>query len=65
MLIPAYKAIPDMLKDKSTGEIVATFFKPPVGALVAAMISTFGIYFIASLLYVSQTQLYPTPLPTD
>jgi len=28
-----------------------TFFKPPVGALIAAMVSTFGIYFIASFLY--------------
>jgi chitin synthase len=35
-----------------------------VGALVAAMVSTFGIYTFASFLYVSQTQLYSTPLPT-
>jgi len=27
------------------------FFEPPIGALIAAMISTFGIYFIASFLY--------------
>jgi chitin synthase len=35
-----------------------------VGALVAAMVSTFGIYTFASFLYVSQTQLYCMPLPT-
>ncbi|KAG6888816.1 hypothetical protein C0992_007430 [Termitomyces sp. T32_za158] len=49
----AFAAIPDMLKNKSTSEVIATFFRPPVGALLAAMISTFGIYFIASFLYVS------------
>jgi chitin synthase len=54
-----------LLKNKSTGEIILTFFKPPVGALVAAMISTFGIYLFASFLYVSQTFLYLTPLSTD
>ncbi|KAF8897499.1 putativechitin synthase [Infundibulicybe gibba] len=63
----AFAAIPDQLKNKSTGEIIATFFKPPVGALIAAMTSTFGlspffsslpkaddisgIYFFASFLY--------------
>jgi len=36
-----------------------------VGALIAASISTFGIYFFASFLYVSRIQLYPTPLGTD
>jgi chitin synthase len=54
-----------MLKNKTTSQIILTFFEPPVGALVAAMVSTFGIYLFASFLYVSQTQLYPTPLPTD
>jgi chitin synthase len=49
----AFASIPKLLKDKSTGEVIATFFKPPVGALIAATISTFGIYLIASFLYVS------------
>ncbi|KAF9055112.1 putative chitin synthase [Hymenopellis radicata] len=39
------------LKDKSTGDVVKAFFQPPIGALIAAMFSTFGIYFIASFLY--------------
>jgi len=55
-LIPSSQAIPKLLKDqKSTGAIIATFFKPPVGALIAAMVSTFGIYLFASILYVSDT----------
>lgn len=45
--------IPNELRGKSQSEIIASFFQPPVGALIAAMISTFGIYFIASFLYVS------------
>jgi len=36
-------------KIKSDG--IIAFFRPPTGALVAAMISTFGIYFMASFLY--------------
>jgi chitin synthase len=32
-------------------QVILTFFEPPVGALIAAMISTFGIYFVASFLY--------------
>lgn len=36
----------------STSEIVADFFKPPIGALIAAILSTFGIWLIACLLYV-------------
>jgi len=47
----AFANIPNLLKNKSTGEIIKTFFVPPVGALIAAMVSTFGIYFIASFLY--------------
>ena len=57
------------LQNKSTTEVILMFFTPPVGALIAAMVSTFGklqlrnglsgslvssgIYFIASFLYVS------------
>lgn len=50
LTILAFKAIPQVLKE-SSDSAVATFFKPPIGALVVAMISTFGIYFTASFLY--------------
>nr|ADX07293.1 putative chitin synthase [Flammulina velutipes] len=39
------------LKDKTTSQVITSFFTPPIGALIAAMFSTFGIYFIASFLY--------------
>lgn len=45
--------IPNELKNKTTAQVILTFFTPPVGALIAAMVSTFGIYFTASFLYVS------------
>ena len=48
------QSIPDQLKDKSASEVALSFIKPPVGALVAAMISTFGIYLFASFLYVGR-----------
>jgi chitin synthase len=47
----AFANIPNELKNKTTSQIIATFFTPPVGALIAAMVSTFGIYIIASFLY--------------
>jgi chitin synthase len=47
----SFANIPELLKNKTTGEVIATFFTPPVGALIAAMVSTFGIYFVASFLY--------------
>jgi len=43
---------------ESSDSAVATFFKPPIGALVVAMISTFGIYFTASFLYVSVVYIF-------
>ena len=52
-----HQNIPSELKNKTTSEVIATFFKPPVGALIAAMVSTFGIYLAASILYVSLIQL--------
>jgi len=61
---PIYKNIPNELKNKTTGQVIATFFTPPVGALIAAMVSTFGIYLFASFLYVSHTQLYTLSPPT-
>lgn len=37
------QAIPELLKNKTTAQVIATFFTPPVGALIAAMVSTFGM----------------------
>jgi hypothetical protein len=34
--------IPNELKNKTSAEVIKTFFTPPVGALIAAMVSTFG-----------------------
>jgi len=51
LTVKAFLNIPSQLHNKTTGEIIATFFTPPVGSLVAAMVSTFGIYFFASFLY--------------
>ena len=62
---PVHKDIPNQLKNKTTSQVILTFFEPPVGALIAASISTFGIHLFASFLYVSCIQLYPMPLPTD
>ncbi|KAI0346769.1 glycosyltransferase family 2 protein [Trametopsis cervina] len=48
----AFANIPNILKDKTTtGQVLAAFFEPPVGPLIAAIISTFGIYLFASILY--------------
>jgi len=47
----AFAAIPEELKSKSSAEVVKAFFKPPIGALIAAIISTYGIYLISSCLY--------------
>jgi chitin synthase len=65
LIPPVHEDIPNQLKNKTTSQVILTFFEPPVGALIAACISTFGIYFFASFLYVSCVQLYPMPLPTD
>lgn len=48
----AFANIPELLKDKTTAEVVKSFFTPPIGALIAAAVSTFGIYLFASCLYV-------------
>ncbi|KIJ70012.1 glycosyltransferase family 2 protein [Hydnomerulius pinastri MD-312] len=47
----AFANIPSELKNKTATQVILTFFTPPVGALIAAMVSTFGIYFFASFLY--------------
>ncbi|KAF7332167.1 Chitin synthase [Mycena kentingensis (nom. inval.)] len=59
----AFANIPTELANKSTSEVIATFFKPPVGALIAAMVSTFGIYAIASFLYRDPWHLFTSFLP--
>ncbi|THH31301.1 hypothetical protein EUX98_g2888 [Antrodiella citrinella] len=51
LTIRAFMAIPDELKGKTASQIASIFFTTQVGALVAAMVSTFGIYLIASFLY--------------
>ncbi|KAF8639963.1 hypothetical protein AX17_001213 [Amanita inopinata Kibby_2008] len=51
LTVKAFANIPNLLKNKTTAEVILTFLNPPVGALIAAMVSTFGIYFIASFLY--------------
>jgi len=65
LIPPVHKDIPNQLKNKTTSQVIATFFEPPVGALIAAGISTFGIYFSVSFLHVSHIQLYPAPLDAD
>jgi len=51
LTVKAFANIPGELKHKTATQIVLTFFEPPVGALIAAMVSTFGIYLFASFLY--------------
>ncbi|KAJ7507757.1 glycosyltransferase family 2 protein [Mycena galericulata] len=59
----AFANIPSELANKTTSEVIGTFFKPPVGALIAAMVSTFGIYFIASFLYRDPWHLFTSFFP--
>ncbi|KAG2056473.1 glycosyltransferase family 2 protein [Suillus hirtellus] len=47
----AFSTIPSQLKNKTVAQVIITFFTPPVGPLIVAMVSTFGIYLIASILY--------------
>ncbi|OBZ76612.1 Chitin synthase 1 [Grifola frondosa] len=51
LTIRSFINIPSELRNKTTSEVILSFFKPPVGALIAAMVSTYGIYLIASFLY--------------
>ncbi|KAF7301627.1 Chitin synthase [Mycena indigotica] len=59
----AFANIPKELANKTTSQVIATFFKPPVGALIAAMVSTFGIYAIASFLYRDPWHLFTSFFP--
>ena len=38
-----FQNIPNELKGESASQVVASFFKPPIGALIAAMVSTYGV----------------------
>jgi len=51
LTVIAFASIPSKLAGMSAGDILRAFVLPPIGALIAAMISTFGIYFTASFLY--------------
>jgi len=51
LTIKAFISIPAQLAGKTASEIIIDLLKPPIGALIVAMISTFGIYFVASFLY--------------
>ncbi|KAI0326691.1 glycosyltransferase family 2 protein [Cubamyces sp. BRFM 1775] len=51
LTVVAFKNIPKQLANETTSQIIISFFKPPIGALIAAMLSTFGLWLIASLLY--------------
>lgn len=50
LTIQAFANIPNLIK-QNDGDVVKIFFQGPVGALIAAMFSTYGIYIIASFLY--------------
>ncbi|EIN10925.1 glycosyltransferase family 2 protein [Punctularia strigosozonata HHB-11173 SS5] len=47
----SFKTVIKLLKTETASQVVTSFFKPPIGPLVAALVSTFGIYFLASFLY--------------
>ncbi|KAI0082452.1 glycosyltransferase family 2 protein [Panus rudis PR-1116 ss-1] len=51
LTIQAFSSIPKQLAGKSSTEVIKTFLSGDVGTLIAAMFSTYGIYFIASILY--------------
>ncbi|KAI0677055.1 glycosyltransferase family 2 protein [Trametes maxima] len=51
LTIKAFQNIPNQLRNLSTAQVIKSFFVPPIGALIAAMLSTFGLWLIASLLY--------------
>ncbi|KAF8213579.1 chitin synthase [Mycena galopus ATCC 62051] len=51
LTIKAFAEIPKILAEHTNQNPFLAFLQPPVGPLVAAMFSTFGIYFFASFLY--------------
>ncbi|ESK97608.1 chitin synthase [Moniliophthora roreri MCA 2997] len=50
LTIQAFANIPKLVQ-ANDGDAIKTLFQGPVGALIAAMFSTYGIYIIASFLY--------------
>ncbi|PPQ72193.1 hypothetical protein CVT26_006924 [Gymnopilus dilepis] len=48
LTVLSFKELPSILKQHSIGDAI---FNTPLGPLSAAIISTFGIYFVASFLY--------------
>ena len=53
LTVKAFANIPALLKGKTAAQVAQVFVSGPVGTLIAAAASTFGIYFIASFIYVS------------
>jgi len=51
LTIKAFAAIPAQLKNETASQVLHSLFTSQIGALVAAMVSTYGIYLTASLLY--------------
>ncbi|KAI0246968.1 chitin synthase [Lactifluus subvellereus] len=51
LTVKAVVNIPNELKNKTASQVIVTFFSPPVGPLIITMVSTFGIYLFASILY--------------
>ncbi|THG98213.1 hypothetical protein EW026_g3937 [Hermanssonia centrifuga] len=51
LTIVAFEAVPAQLKGQTLSQVLIKLFKPPIGSLIVAGVSTFGIYFFASFLY--------------
>ncbi|CAL1701071.1 unnamed protein product [Somion occarium] len=52
LTVQAFMAIPDKIKAaKTSSEVIKVFLSSDVGTLIAAILSTYGIYIISSLLY--------------
>ncbi|KAK7696039.1 Chitin synthase, class 7 [Cerrena zonata] len=52
LTVQAFTKIPEKLADaKTASDKIKVFLSSDVGTLIAAMVSTFGIYFISSFLY--------------
>lgn len=56
----AFQQIPAQLASRQgdVGGMIAAFLQPPLGPLVAAMLSTFGIYFVSSLLFADPWHMF-------
>ncbi|KAH0579371.1 Chitin synthase, class 1 [Termitomyces sp. 'cryptogamus'] len=52
----SFKAIPERVAQHKG--FIETFLQPPLGPLMAAMIATFGIYFIASTLFFDPAHMF-------